>query len=303
MPAKRRAVTHAFTLIELLVVLAVISVLAGILFPVFAQSREKGRRTQCLSNERQLGLALTQYEQDSDEKFPNGVNPADGRAFWSGEGWAGQCLPYFQDTALLRCPDDATVSGGPRNQAVSYGYNINLVSGDGYFQGIVPPGLSLANLTAPAQTVALFEVSGVTANFADTDEGASPKFSPGADFSASGTGLDNRLYAQTTVETSPDNQYATGMLGGRPSAPPSQFQAPQGRHGGGANFLLADGHVCWLPGAAVSSGLNARLPSCRQDNLPGQSGCAAPPYPGWAEPVLSAAGTAAPGFRATFSAE
>ena len=303
MPAKRRALTQAFTLIELLVVIAVISVLASILFPVFSQVREKGRRTQCLSNERQLGLALTQYQQDSDERFPNGVDPADGRPFWSGEGWAGQCLPYFQNTALLRCPDDQTQSGGPRNQAVSYGYNINLVSGDGYFQGSVPPGLSLASLTAPAQTVALFEVSGVTANLADSAEGASPKFRPGAGFSASGTGLDNRLYAQVTVETSPDNQYATGMLGGRPPVPPSQFHLPDGRHGGGSNFLLADGHARWLPGAAVSSGLNAPLPLCRQDNLPAQSGCAVPPIPDTSEPVLSAAGTASPDFRATFSAE
>ena len=300
MPLNRRM--QAFTLIELLVVIGVTAILASILLPVFAQVREKGRRTQCLSNERQLGLALTEYQQDNNEQFPNGVNPADGRAFWSGEGWAGQCLSYIKDDALLRCPDDPTPSAGSVGEAVSYGYNINLVNGDGYFQGAAPGGRSLAQLQSPAQTVALFEVSGVLANLRAAAEGAAPQFAPGPNFSASGTGLDNRLYAQITASTSAANQYATGMLGGRPPAPPSQFQIPQGRHGGGSNFLLADGHARWMPGSAVSSGVNALAPQCGQDNLPAQPACAEMPSEN-SEPVLRAAGTASPTFRATFSAE
>ena len=59
-----------FTLVELLVVIAIISVLAAILFPVFARARENARRTSCLSNQKQLGLAFTQYFQDYDEQFP-----------------------------------------------------------------------------------------------------------------------------------------------------------------------------------------------------------------------------------------
>src|SRR6476620_9900153 len=69
MSLHRNANRSAFTLIELLVVIAIIAILAAILFPVFAQAREKARQTSCLSNTKQISLGILMYLQDYDERF------------------------------------------------------------------------------------------------------------------------------------------------------------------------------------------------------------------------------------------
>ena len=74
-----RPLKSGFTLIELVVVIAIIAILAAILFPVFAKAREKGRQTSCLSNNRQYAAAMLMYTQDYDETFPMSVYPTAGR--------------------------------------------------------------------------------------------------------------------------------------------------------------------------------------------------------------------------------
>ncbi len=106
---------NGFTLIELLVVIAIIAILAAILFPVFAQAREKARAISCMSNHKQLALALRMYTQDYDEKnllgwkakyynkFGEGGNDAWAYRAW----WQEMAFPYVKNLPLFACPDVA----------------------------------------------------------------------------------------------------------------------------------------------------------------------------------------------------
>jgi prepilin-type N-terminal cleavage/methylation domain-containing protein/prepilin-type processing-associated H-X9-DG protein len=93
-----------FTLIELLVVIAIISILAAIMFPVFARARKAAQGTQCLSNLRQIGIAVGMYVDDQDGGFPNTMKG------WPIEPFIAvwDCLaPYIKSTGMFVCPSDS----------------------------------------------------------------------------------------------------------------------------------------------------------------------------------------------------
>jgi len=229
-------VRKGFTLIELLVVIAIIAILAAILFPVFAKVREKARQTTCASNEKQIGLAILQYVQDYDEKYPSGAFLTVTNAN-VGAGWAGEVQGYAKSTGMFKCPDDSTSTSGLL-VPVSYAFNYNLAN------------QSQAAATSPTSTVMTFEVTGSTANITNPDTDGFGKVAP---VSPAGVGYSVALTTGTTENGY--SQTASGQLGS-PAVTGINTSPLLGRHTDGSNFLAADGHVKYLRGTKVSPGLS-----------------------------------------------
>jgi len=157
-----RRTVGGFTLIELLVVIAIIAILAAILFPVFANAREKARQTSCMSNLKQLGLAIQMYSQDYDERvvlYGTG-DPSYTQVFY----WTGLLWPYTKASGIMQCPSASyaapTDPSGAWTYIRGYGVNFNLINyppqlGPYTYNSL---NLGLADLDRPADTVAICDV-------------------------------------------------------------------------------------------------------------------------------------------------
>jgi prepilin-type N-terminal cleavage/methylation domain-containing protein/prepilin-type processing-associated H-X9-DG protein len=274
-----------FTLIELLVVIAIIAILAAILFPVFAQAREKARAISCVSNMKQISTAIMMYIQDYDETFPlysagycgrvtNPLDPNDTPGGTDGAGrrpmWQYQIYPYLKNWDVYSCPSDPgswpnTPPYLEKFYNLSYGYNYGYLStlmvtggnttamdpGCGATQWWV--GVGLARVGRPADIVLLADTGGKAA-FAGAPTTVGSMVNPPDAYPST-----NYFYGINTVGWGQgcDNYYLPGDVAPGPGAP--QWADTGGfafRHNIGGNVAFTDGHVKYQKVGALGTGTN-----------------------------------------------
>jgi prepilin-type N-terminal cleavage/methylation domain-containing protein/prepilin-type processing-associated H-X9-DG protein len=228
----------AFTLIELLIVIAIIALLAAILFPVFARARESARRASCLSNLKQIGLGIMQYTQDYDDRLPqalydsldtySGTEITPAKSFYTTTGsygknryltWMDFVYPYVKSTQIFVCPsasvDTSTTPVRKPTDTPSYGYN-NAFGGKFNYYG------SYGGTTygAPTGSIALSSIARAAETIMVLDY-----YDPGA--------ITATPYSHMNWVRNADQKVKNRVI----------------PHLEGGNVAYADGHVKWVPGA------------------------------------------------------
>jgi prepilin-type N-terminal cleavage/methylation domain-containing protein/prepilin-type processing-associated H-X9-DG protein len=255
-----------FTLIELLVVIAIIAILAAILFPVFAQAREKARAITCVSNEKQMGLAILQYIQDNDEQYPFL------QYYYMGTGtvglyaidWTDAIYPYVKNGNAAKSTGNVVIHNGlggvwscpsfPIANSNEYGINWELArDGGGTYEAVHDTAYSVqtvndSSVGSPADTLLVGEHGNAAGygpntsfNTAYIDPSESNWTATGSLAPVNGqpTGVDQHLEISYDLDCALTDTTTVCGAGWGTSA----GDMPRSRHTNTSNALFCDGHV------------------------------------------------------------
>jgi len=213
---------YGFTLIELLVVVAIIGILAAILFPVFARARENARRASCTSNLKQIGLAVMMYAQDYDERYPRDQQYNEPNCTGTSCAmvyWYDLVQPYVKSTQIFRCPSSTTRDS---INVGSYGGNQLILVG----RDSTP--IMMAAIQSTANTYMIMDYSEwrIYGDSSYFRLASNSRYIPG---------IGSILHLSSSSCPSHTNAYYDSFVD----------DCMNGRHLGGVNVAYADGHVKW----------------------------------------------------------
>ncbi len=249
--------SKGFTLIELLVVIAIIAILAAILFPVFAQAREKARQTSCLSNMKQLGVALNMYAQDYDGALSQ--TSWEVGSLKSKIHWSYLVQPYVKNLQIFVCPSDPNPVVpknricGPADtigvslcdeQAPKFSYinSYNVMPAHDW----IPPTES--SFEKPANTIVLAERRNNMNDAAMTVlgqwKGVSPFVATSSTHGTSSGG--GQICPGDTYRFTTAAEVNAALAPSNNNDSPEMVRVKFDRHAGGSNYNFFDGHAKWF---------------------------------------------------------